>query len=212
MLTKKFKLENFNIYCITQYALKNITICLIFFQSLIAFTQINNINIHVVSGTKIKGISEIYENTFNVKKKQDSVPIYIIESTVFYSSENLNVVYISNIDLNNLSNKNIKLVNNYKSNENNLKKLKQDKKVSKQLPYQLPNCKIKVAMAFTTTSLSNTFDCSKFKSSAYLKKCFIVINKCPIEKHPITSFYNSIKSNLLDTKLFNKPPPFLVAC
>jgi hypothetical protein len=106
-------------------------------------------------------------------------------------NQNLNVVYICNIDLNNLKNKNIKLVNDNKSNENNLKKLKQEKKLSKQLPYQLPNSKIKVAMAFTTTSLSNYCFFSNHKTSAYINSCFTVINKYQIKKKvPQWNTYN----------------------
>ncbi len=213
ILTIKSKLENFNLYCATHYSLKHVATCFILLKSFIAFSQVDNASLYIVSGTKITGLSEIYENSINVTKKQDSVPIYIVESTVFFSLQDLNIIYVNKNNYSNIiKNINIILINNKISNENNIRKQKQEQYLSNQLPYQLPNCKIKVAMFISTSSLSNSYIFSKIKSSTYSNSCFTVINKYPIEKHPINCFYNSIKSNLLNTILFNKPPPSFVAC
>ena len=160
-------------YFLAQHNLKQLIFSLLLCCGLFSFAQEENTTTFYVSpNTTIAGLDNLNQNTKLVKLEKEQPKLYIVENTIFFSSQNLATVTIKESDESQKLSANKK----YKfSKENRLKIKEQLVKVQSKtqvtqtpFPFSLPTEQkqtVIVAAVSTTTVTTSTF--AKTSSKAF---------------------------------------------
>lgn len=201
-------------YFLAQHPFKQLIFSLLLCCGLFSFAQEDNITIFYVSpNTTIIGLDNLNQNTKLTSLEKEQGKIYIVENTIFFSSQDLARVTIKS------SNQAQKLSENKKyivSEENFVKTNKQVVKVQSKtqvtqtpFPFSLPNEQKKtlVTAISITTVTPSTF--SKTISKAFTNhNCFSLSTRKVLSKKQNTTCYNlNSRPFQVKIKYCNRPPP-----
>ena len=204
-------------YFLAQHrTLKQLIFSLLLCCGLFSFAQEDNITIFYVSpNTTIIGLDNLNQNIKLTSLEKDQGKLYIVENTIFFSSQDLATVTIES------NNQTQKLFENKKykfSKENRLKTKEQLVKVQSKtqvtqapFPFSLPTeQKQTMVTAISTTTITPS------AVSKTVSKAFTIHNTFPLSfqkaltQKQNTIYYNiNSKSFQIKLKHCNRPPPVL---
>ena len=201
-------------YFLAQHSLKQLIFSLLLCCGLFSFAQEENTTTFYVNpNTTIVGLDNLNQSTKPTKLEKDQGKLYIVENTIFFSSQDLATVTIES------NNQTQKLFENKKykfSKENRLKTKEQLVKVQREtqvtqtpFPFSLPtDQKQTIVTAISTTTVTpSTF--SKTVSKAFaIHNCFALFIQKAISQKQNTIYYNiNSKPFQVKIKYCNRPPP-----
>ncbi len=197
-----------------QHSLKQLIFSLLLCCGLFSFAQEENTTTFYVNpNTTIVGLDNLNQSTKPTKLEKEQGKIYIVENTIFFSSQDLATVTIES------NNQTQKLFENKKykfSKENRLKIKEQLVKVQSKtqvtqtpFPFSLPTeqKQTTVTAISITTVTPSTF--SKTVSKAFaIHNCFALFIQKAISQKQNTIYYNiNSKPFQVKIKYCNRPPP-----
>lgn len=205
-------------YFLAQHSLKQLIFSILLFCSLFSFAQEeNSTSFYINSNTTIVGLDYINlkQNTKLVKQEKEQTHLYIVENTIFFSSQDLVTVTIeSNNPTQKLSaNKKYKF-----SKENRLKTKEQLVKVQNKtqvtqtpFPFSLPtDQKQIIVIAISTTVTPSVFSKTIGKTFAIHNSFSLPIRKELSQKQNTICYNKKSKPFQVKTKHCNRPPPVLI--
>ena len=197
-----------------QHSLKQLIFSLLLCCGLFSFAQEENTTTFYVSpNTTIAGLDNLNQNTKLEELEKEQAKLYIVENTIFFSSQNLATVTIKESDESQKLSANKK----YKfSKENRLKIKEQLVKVQSKtqvtqapFPFSLPTEQKQtlVTVISTTTVTTSTF--AKTSSKAFaIHDHFSLFTRKALSKKQNTIYYNiNSKPFQVKIKYCNRPPP-----
>lgn len=200
-------------YFLAQHSLNQLIFLLLLFCSLFSFAQEDNATIlYVNSNTTIVGLDYLSQPT---KLEKDLVKLYVVENTIFFSSQDLATVTIeSNNQTQELvENKKHKVFKEYlvKVKQQVVKAQSKTQVTQTPFPFSLPTEQkqtLVTAISITTVTPS-TF--SKTVSEALtIHNCFsLFIQKAISQKQKTICYNQNSKPFQVKTKHCNRPPPVL---
>lgn len=201
-------------YFLAQHSLKQLFFSLLLCCGLFSFAQEENITTFYVSpNTTIAGLDNLNQNTKLVKLEKEQPKLYIVENTIFFSSQNLATVTIKESDESQKLSANKK----YKfSKENRLKTNKQVVKAQSKtqvtqapFPFSLPTEQKQTIVAVVSTTTITPSAVSKTVSKAFtIHNTFPLSFQKALTQKQNTIYYNiNSKSFQIKLKHCNRPPP-----
>lgn len=201
-------------YFLAQHSLKQLFFSLLLCCGLFSFAQEENITTFYVSpNTTIAGLDNLNQNTKLVKLEKEQPKLYIVENTIFFSSQNLATVTIKESDESQKLSANKK----YKfSKENRLKTNKQVVKAQSKtqvtqapFPFLLPTEQKQTIVAVVSTTTITPSAVSKTVSKAFtIHNTFPLSFQKALTQKQNTIYYNiNSKSFQIKLKHCNRPPP-----
>lgn len=202
-------------YFLAQHStLKQLFFSLLLCCGLFSFAQEDNITIFYVSpNATIIGLDNLNQNIKLTSLEKDQGKLYIVENTIFFSSQNLATVTIKESD------ESQKLFENKKykfSKENRLKTKEQLVKVQREtqvtqtpFPFSLPSeQKQTIVTAIPTTTVTpSTFSKTVSKAFAIHNGFALFILKSLTQKQNIVCYNENSKPFQIKLKHCNRPPP-----
>ena len=201
-------------YFIAQHSLKQLFFSLLLCCGLFSFAQEENTTTFYVSpNTTIAGLDNLNQNTKLEELEKEQAKLYIVENTIFFSSQNLATVTIKESDESQKLSANKK----YKfSKENRLKIKEQLVKVQSKtqvtqapFPFSLPTEQKQtlVTAISTTTVTTSTFAKTSSKAFAIHDHFSLFTRKALSKKQNPTCYNLNSKSFQIKLKHCNRPPP-----
>ena len=202
-------------YFLAQHStLKQLIFSLLLCCGLFSFAQEDNITIFYVSpNTTIIGLDNLNQNIKLTSLEKDQGKLYIVENTIFFSSQDLATVTIES------NNQTQKLFENKKykfSKENRLKTKEQLVKVQREtqvtqtpFPFSLPtDQKQTIVKAISTTTVTtSTFAKTSSKTFAIHNSFSLPIRKVLSQKQNTICYNENSKPFQIKLKHCNRPPP-----
>ena len=202
-------------YFLAQHrTLKQLIFSLLLCCGLFSFAQEDNITIFYVSpNTTIIGLDNLNQNIKLTSLEKDQGKLYIVENTIFFSSQDLATVTIES------NNQTQKLFENKKykfSKENRLKIKEQLVKVQREtqvtqtpFPFSLPtDQKQTIVKAISTTTVTtSTFAKTSSKTFAIHNSFSLPIRKVLSQKQNTICYNENSKPFQVKIKHCNRPPP-----
>ena len=199
-----------------QHSLKQLIFSLLLCCGLFSFAQEENTTTFYVSpNTTIAGLDNLNQNTKLEELEKEQAKLYIVENTIFFSSQDLATVTIES------NNQTQKLFENkkYKFSKEYLVKVKQQvvKAQSKTqvtqapFPFSLPTEQKQtlVTAISTTTVTTSTFAKTSSKAFAIHDHFSLFTRKALSKKQNPTCYNLNSKSFQIKLKHCNRPPPVL---
>ena len=201
-------------YFLAQHSLKQLIFSLLLCCVLFSFAQEENTTTFYVNpNTTIAGLDNLNQNIKLTSLEKDQGKLYIVENTIFFSSQDLATVTIES------NNQTQKLFENKKykfSKENRLKIKEQLVKVQSktqvtQTPFPLPSEQKQtlVTAISTTTVTTSTFAKTSSKAFAIHDHFSLFTRKALSKKQNPTCYNLNSKSFQIKLKHCNRPPPVL---
>ena len=201
-------------YFLAQHNLKQLIFSLLLCCGLFSFAQEENTTTFYVSpNTTIAGLDNLNQNTKLEELEKEQAKLYIVENTIFFSSQNLATVTIKESDESQKLSANKK----YKfSKENRLKIKEQLVKVQSKtqvtqapFPFSLPtDQKQTIVTAISTTTVTpSTFSKTVSKAFAIHNGFALFILKSLSQKQNTICYNENSKPFQVKIKHGNRPPP-----
>lgn len=199
-------------YFLAQHNLKQLIFSLLLCCGLFSFAQEENTTTFYVSpNTTIAGLDNLNQNTKLEELEKEQAKLYIVENTIFFSSQNLATVTIKESDESQKLSANKK----YKFSKENRLKIKeqlvkvQSKTQVTQTPFPLPSeQKQTIVTAISTTTVTpSTFSKTVSKAFAIHNGFALFILKALSQKQNTICYNENSKPFQIKLKHCNRPPP-----
>ena len=201
-------------YFLAQHNLKQLIFSLLLCCGLFSFAQEENTTTFYVNpNTTIAGLDNLNQNTKLAKLEKKQAKLYIVENTIFFSSQDLATVTIkSSYDFQKLSaNKKHKVSKEYlvKVKQQVVKAQSKTQVTQAPFPFSLPTeQKQTIVTAISTTTVTpSTFSKTVSKAFAIHNTFPLSFQKALTQKQNIVCYNENSKPFQFKIKHCNRPPP-----